>query len=198
MYELSGVETAAGYLRSVLKDIPDDPILLNKIAILYYRSGQIKNYDDLIKQLNRLPDGANDLNQYMMESSQREGRWDDFIFYANEYLKNDPGDLNVRIALAEVYYLKNDFKVAREHLNLAKQRLSTFPKINYYEARILLVEGKNDEALAAALVEAKENPNLEMAHVLVGEIYLLKEAYSMRLEISHIFVMRMTWTFFYD
>jgi predicted Zn-dependent protease len=175
LYELNGVETAAGYLRSVLKDIPDDPILLNKIAILYYRSGQIKNYDELIKQLNRLPDGANDLNQYMMESSQREGRWDDFIFYANEYLKNDPGDLNVRIALAEVYYLKNDFKVAREHLGLAKQRLSTFPKINYYEARILLVEGKKDEALAAALVEAKENPNLEMAHVLVGDIHLFKE-----------------------
>lgn len=175
LYELSGSETASGYLRSVLKDIPDDPILLNKIAILYFRSGQIKNYDDLIKQLNRLPDGANDLNQYMMEYSQREGRWDDFIFYANEFLKNDPGNLNIRIALAEAYYLKNDFKVAREHLNLAKQRMTTYPKINYYEARILLAEGNKEEALASALIEAKENPNLEMAHVLVGDLYLLKE-----------------------
>ena len=132
-------------MRSVLKEIPDDPILLNKIAIIYYRSGQIKNYDELVKQLNRLPEGANDLNQYMMESSQREGRWEDFIFYANEYLKNDPGDLNVRIALAEAYYLKNNFKVAKEHLNLAKQRMPTYPKINYYEARISLVEGKKEE-----------------------------------------------------
>jgi tetratricopeptide (TPR) repeat protein len=175
LYELSGPETAVGYLRSVLKDIPDDPILLNKIAILYYRSGQIKNYDDLIKQLSRLPDGANDLNQYMMETSQREGRWDDFIFYANEFLKNDPGSLIVRIAIAEAYYLKNDFKVAREHLNLAKQRMSTYPRINYYEAKILLAESKTEEALSAALIETKENPNLEMAHVLVGDLYYLKD-----------------------
>lgn len=175
LYELSGVETAVGYLRSMLKDIPDDPILLNKIAILYYRSGQIKNYDELVKQLNRLPEGANDLNQYMMETSQREGRWDEFIFYANEFLKNDPGDLNIRIALAEAYYFKNDFKVAREHLDLAKQRMPTYPKINYYEARILLAEEKKDQALKAALIETQENPNIEMAHILVGDLYLLKD-----------------------
>lgn len=178
LYEISGPETAAGYLRSVLKDIPDDPILLNKIAILYYRSGQIKNYDDLIKQLNILPDGANDLNQYMMESSQREGRWDDFIFYANEFLKNDPGNLLVRIALAEAYYLKNDFKVAKTHLNLAKQRMPTYPKINYYEARILLAEGKVDDAIAAATVEVNENPNLEIAHVLMGDLYFIKDNFN--------------------
>lgn len=175
LYELNDVETAVGYLRSVLKDIPDDPILLNKIAILYYRSGQIKNYDDLIKQLNRLPDGANDLNQYMIESSQREGRWDDFVFYANEFLKNEPGNLTLRIALAEAYYFKDDYKVAREHLNLAKQRMPTYPKINYYEARILSAEGKKEEALKSALLETKENPNLEMAQVLVGNLYMLQD-----------------------
>lgn len=175
LYETAGEESAVGYLRQVLKDMPDDPILLNKIAIIYYRSGQISSYDNLIKELKQLPDGANELNFYLMEVNQREGRWSDFITYASNYLKNDPGDLNVRVAVAEAYYLMNNFKLSRENLNLAKQRMKTFPKLNYYEARILLAEGKKDEALEAAKVEVYSNPFLEIGHVLLGDIYLLNE-----------------------
>ena len=175
LYELNGVEPAIGYLRQILKEIPDDPILLNKIAILYYRSGQIKVFDDLVKELKKLPDGANDLNLFLMESAQREGRMSDFIQYANEYLRNDPGDLNIRLALVEAYYSINNYPVAKEHLALAKQRMPTYPKINYFEAKIALAEGKKDDALTAILQETKENPNLEMAHILLGDLYNLKD-----------------------
>jgi len=177
LYDRDDPNTAVGYLRQILKDFPDNPKILNKIAIFYYRTGQIKNFEELKNKLQNIPQSGAELYLYLMESARKENRYDDFVGYGRDYLKKIPGDLTVRMALVEIYYLQNKFDKAREELLVVEERMETYPKVQYYLAKMLLAEGKKEFALKAANQEAKNHPLLEEAFVLVGDISRLMENY---------------------
>ena len=46
LYELESSDTAIGYLRDLLKEHPDNPKILADIAIYYYKSGQINDFEN--------------------------------------------------------------------------------------------------------------------------------------------------------
>ena len=74
LYELQGVETSIGYIRNLLKDFPGNKKLEAKIAIFYYRSGQLKYFENYKKKLEELTIPVPFYYEFMIEESKLEGK----------------------------------------------------------------------------------------------------------------------------
>src|SRR5690606_15065496 len=55
LYETEGTGSASGYLYAVLKDFPDNAKVLSAIGIYYFKSGQLKNFENIKEKLSALP-----------------------------------------------------------------------------------------------------------------------------------------------
>lgn len=177
LFDSEDPEVALGYLRQLLKDFPDHPIILNKIAIFYYRTGQIKNFESLKEEIKNTPEAGKELFLFLMKSSRKEARLQDFVTYALDYLKIYPGDLEIKLQLVAAYYELNKFDQAIQQLDLIDERVANYPKSNFFKAKIKVSQGDTAAALELAKSEVKNNPANESSYILLGDIYRLMEKF---------------------
>lgn len=169
LYE-QGTDISIGYLRGILKENPDQAKILGEIAINYYKSGQIKYFEDAMKKLSELPKRSSEVYEYLIRASMLEEKFEEVVKYSEECLKLDPGKLNIRMQLGEVLLGMKKYKEALKNFNLVKERLPSYPKMLFFVSKIWLAEGNTKKALEMAEEEIKMNPDIEDGYVLVGNI----------------------------
>ena len=177
LYELGSVETAIGHLRDILEKYPENPKILGEIATYYYRSGQIKDFKKYKIKVQNLLNKDLGFYEFLIKAAILEGDTDKAIEYSKELLKIKPGDLDIKIALGEYYYQKNDFENAIRELEEIKKNLPSYPKVNYFLAKIYIKKGKYQEALKFGKEEAKLNPSSGDGHYIIGEVSRLMQNY---------------------
>jgi tetratricopeptide (TPR) repeat protein len=179
LFELEGSETAVGYLQDLITENKDDPLLYGNIAIYYYKSGQVKQFEHYKGLLEKLPKRDSNFFKFMIESSELEGKNKNVIDFCKELLKINPGDIDTRMKLANFLSLEERYFEALEIYNSILERMPGYPLTNYYIGKIYLLQNKNKEALEAGKLEVKSNPTIYNGHFIVGEANRKLEEYSL-------------------
>lgn len=177
LYETEGTSSAIGYLYDVLKDFPDHPKLLSAIGIYYFKSGQLKNFENIKEKLSTLPDQDKSLYQFLIQSARLEENFDKVIEYSKKLLIIDPSDLEAEMFLGQVYMEKGNYKEALDIFNGVKDRLDTYPKLKYFMSKLYLLTDNTKKAIDLAKEEVKANPGVDEGYVLLGDIYRQEEDY---------------------
>ena len=171
LYERSDTDSALGYLRDVLDENKDHPKLLGDIAIYYYRSGQMKKFENYMKRVENLPTKDQTFYEFLIRAAKLDERNQDVIKYAKELIKVNPGDLETRMILGEYLYKEKQYPSAVKFFESIIERLEGFPRAHYYLSKIFLEMGKIDDSLKYAEKEIKHNPTLEFGYYMRAECY---------------------------
>jgi tetratricopeptide (TPR) repeat protein len=174
LYEMDDAETAIGYLRTLENDFVQHPMIWNQIAIYYYRSGQIKDFAELQQKMKLEGGDSGPLYKYLMSMALKENLSQEYIDYALEYLKQNPGDLNVRMGLVEQKIEQKKLDDAQKDLDYIAERVEFYPRLNYFRGKILIERGNNDAALDLLKKEVELFPDQENSKILLAQIYLTK------------------------
>ncbi len=170
IYEQNDPDTAIGYLRQQMDEFPNAPELEGEIAIYYYKSGQIKNFEESIKTLEKKFTRADKLYNFLIQSSALDHRANDVVKYSMQLIKVKPGDLKTRMLLVETLINLKRFDEALKFLGSIEERLPDYPKLLYYKSTIELARGNPAGAKELAMQEVKKNPGLVDGHILLGNI----------------------------
>lgn len=171
LYEVENSNAAIGYLYDVLKDFPDNTKILSEIGIYYYRSGQIKNYQNIKKKIKDLPGNSLVLYRFLLESAKLDDSYPEIIKHCRLVIQEDPGDLETRLYLAQILMELKKFKEAKEQLEEIEKRFKTYPRLAYFNARFYLLIKDTKTAIALGEKEIKSNPNVVDGYLLLGSIY---------------------------
>lgn len=175
LYEVETAASAIGYLYDVMKDFKDNPQILSEIGIYYYRSGQIKNYQNIKEKLTLLSEKDTTLYRFMIETAKLDDDFEKVVEFAYKVVQITPGDLATRIYLAEVLMGLRRFKEAKSQLDEIKKRFENYPRLSYFYAKFYLLINDIDQAIGLAEQERKENPGVVDGAILLGDIYKKKK-----------------------
>ncbi len=174
IYELSGERTAIGYLRNLLKENDDNPILLGDIAIFYYKSGQIKRFEEYKKKISQLKNKSPEFFRFLIKTALLEEKSDDLIGYSEKLLEIEPGDNEIRLKLGIAYMENKQYKKALESFNAVATRLKAYPTVYYHLAKVHLKMGNIEESLQMGKKEVEFNPRIYHGHYIIGEVHRLQ------------------------
>ena len=178
IYETENADTAIGYLRDVLETKVDDPYLIGEIAIHYQRSGKQKEFELYQKKFESLVKPTTNFYDHMMYVSRLNDNFDNIISYGNEYLKINPGAMEVRLTLGEAYMKKQMWKNALEMFVSVRDRLPSYPKVNYWIAKASLSLNDYKNAYKFAKDEIAFNPSNEHGYFILGETYKMEQKWA--------------------
>ena len=171
LYEVESARSAIGYLYDILKQFKDNVKILSEIGIYYYRSGEIKNYKNIKKKIQNLPGNAIELNRFLLEAAKLDGKYPEIVKRCRAVIAVDPGDLEVRLYLAQILMELKKFKESKTQLEEIEKRFSSFPRLSYFNARFFLLIKDTKTAIRLGEKEIKENPNVVDGYLLLGGIY---------------------------
>ncbi len=178
IYETENVDTAIGYLRDVLESKVDDPYLIGEIAIHYQRSGRLKEFEIYQKKFQSLVNPTTNFYDHMMYVSRINDNFDNIIYYGNEYLKINPGAMEIRLILGEAYMKKQMWKEALEMFMSVRERLPSYPKVNYWIAKASLSLQDFKNAYKFSKEEISYNPSNEHGYFILGETYKTQQKWA--------------------
>lgn len=177
LFEQDTTDTAIGYLRDAISEIGEDPKLLAKIAAFYYKSGQIKEFQNYYKRIQDMPRKDETFFEFLIYASRLEEKKDDYVNYSRELLRLNPGNLKARLDLGEFFYDNRRYTEAISEFEEIKDKLGSYPKVHYMLAKIYLATGDIKKAKEMALKELDLNPSLDSAHFIVGEVARTEKDY---------------------
>lgn len=183
IYEIDGTSEAIGYLLNVLVYFPDNARINGNIAIYYYKSGQQSQFEAIKSKLEKLPGKDPELYKFLIKAAKLDEKNEDVIKYSKELININPGDLQARLFLGQVYMELERYKEALLEFNEIKQRLDTYPKLQFYMSKLYLLTDNVKKATELAQNEVKANPSGIDGYILLGDIlrkekkYIQAEAY---------------------
>ncbi|MCO4793074.1 MAG: tetratricopeptide repeat protein [Bacteriovoracaceae bacterium] len=172
LYERSDIDAALGYLRDVLSENKDHPQILGEMAIYYYKSGQMKQFEEYKKRVENLVKKDQSFYEFLIKAAKLDERYKDVIKYARMLIKVNPGDLETRMTLGEYLFREKQYRSAIEIFLSITERLKSFPKTHYYLAKTYMAMGDAKKALEFAEEEVKLNPTLEFGYFVRAEANL--------------------------
>ena len=177
LYEQDGTDTAIGYLRDIISELGEDPILISRIATAYFKSGQIKEFEAAYKKVQNLSKKDEGFYEFLISAVKLEGRKDEFIQHSRDLLKLNPGNLRVRMELGELLYDEKKYNEAILEFTEIKTKLDSYPEVHYQLARVYLAQNNLPKAREMAEKELELNPGLDSAHFIMGEVLRLSQNY---------------------
>src|SRR5690606_23636638 len=104
IYETQDDRAAIGYLLDLLSEFGENPKLLGEIAIMYYRSGKIKDFMAYKEKLEKIPVKDSSLYQFLIKAALLDERYNDIPDYANELLRIEPGEIEAMMTAGRVLF----------------------------------------------------------------------------------------------
>ncbi|MBY0414371.1 MAG: tetratricopeptide repeat protein, partial [Bdellovibrionales bacterium] len=177
LYEQDGTDTAIGYLRDIITDLGEDPVLISAIATDYYKSGQVKEFQSYYKKVQSMPKKDEGFYEFLIAAAKLDGRKDEFIQYSRELLKQNPGNLRARMELGELLYEERRYDEAILEFLEVQSMLNSYPRVHFQLARVYLAKNDISKAKEMAQKELDLNPNLDAAHFIMGEVNRVNKEY---------------------
>ncbi len=172
LYEEETSNAAVGYLYDVLKDFPDNPQVLSEIGINYYKSGLIKKYKNIKDELLAIPEKSESLFIFLIESARLDDDIEKITEHSEELLYINPGNLKIRLQLAESYINLEKYKNAKLHLDKLSERHIAYPKLQFLYAKLYYMIKNNAKAKELVLKEIEFNPGVVDGYILYAKILL--------------------------
>lgn len=193
LYEKEDDQAAIGYLLGLEKDFGENPQIMGEIAILYYKSGKIKDFQDYKAKLEKLPTKDKALYEFLIKAAVLDERYSEVPRLVEELLKIEPGELEAMMTAGRVLFENDKYMEAALWFKRLWSRMPTYPKVLYYIARIKFVAGEIDDpvdaegkpllddngdkrlgALSLVKNDIKENGESDVALSFLAEIFARK------------------------
>lgn len=174
IHETQDATSAIGYLLSLDTEFPDNPEILSEVAILYYRNGQIKDFEEIKSRMEKLPGKDKTLYSFLIKAALLDEKYNDIPALAEKILEIEPGDLEAMMTAARVLFETGKLIDATKWFLRLQEKLPSYPKLRFYLARIRLLNKEHDKAIEILKEDLKENGETDDALALLGQIYFDK------------------------
>lgn len=171
IYETQDDQAAIGYLLEQLEEMGENPKLMAEIAIFFFRSGRVKDFQDYKKKLANLPTKEKSLYEFLIKAALLDERYSEVPELVEELLKIEPGDLENMMVAGKVLFESGKLVEAAHWFKRVKDKLPSYPQVQYYTARIKFLSGDLDGAFAEVNEDLKDNGETDDSLVFLGRIY---------------------------
>lgn len=174
IYETQDDQAAVGYLLGLLNDFGENPKVLAEIAIFYFRSGKVKDFQDYKAKLEKLPTRDKALYEFLIKAALLDERYSEVPILVEELIKIEPGDLESMMTAGKVLFESGKLVEAARWFVRIKEKLPSYPQVQYYGAKIKFLSGDVDGALAEVQEDLKSNGETDISLTFMGELYAHK------------------------
>jgi tetratricopeptide (TPR) repeat protein len=177
IYETQDDQAAIGYLLDAMNELGENPKLLSEVAILYYRAGKVKAFQDYKKKLESLPYKDKALYEFLIKAALIDERYTEIPVLVEQLLAIEPGDLESMMTAGRVLFEDGKLVEAAKWFKRVQDKLPSYPKVLYYIAKIKFLSGDLDGAMAEIKRDIKENGENDMDLVFMAQIHAKKEEF---------------------
>jgi tetratricopeptide (TPR) repeat protein len=177
IYETQDDLAAIGYLLSLKDDFGDHPKIMSEIAIFYYRSGKIKDFQDYKTKLEKDHSTDKALYEFLIKAALLDDRNKDIPPLVEKLVAIEPGDLESMMTAGRVLFEDGKLAEAAKWFKRVKDKLDSYPKVLYYMAKIDFLSGDLDGALKKIEENVKANGENDDDLVFMAQIYLAKDKF---------------------
>jgi tetratricopeptide (TPR) repeat protein len=175
LYETQDDLAAIGYLLSLREDFGENPKIMSEVAIFYYRSGKVKDFQDYKQKLERDHGTDKVLYEFLIKAALLDERFDEVPGLVEKLLAKEPGDLEQMMTTGRVLFERGKLPEAAKWFRRVKDKLPSYPKVLYYIAKIEFLTGDVDAALKKIEEDIKANGENDDDLVFMAQIYQVKE-----------------------
>ncbi len=169
LYEMQSADVAIGYLRSILDKNPDNPKILADIAIYYFRTGKIAEFESYKKRIEALRLRDESFYEFLVESARLRGNDEEVVSYSKELIRVNPGDLVSRMTLGGYLMRLGRYNEAIQEYGRIVDRLQSYPRAHYSIAKAYLALNNTVKAVEHAQREIDGNPEIDAGYYIMGE-----------------------------
>jgi tetratricopeptide (TPR) repeat protein len=177
IYETQDDMAAIGYLLSLQDEFGDNPKILSEIAIFYYRAGKVKDFQDYKAKLEKNHASDKSLYEFLIKAAMLDERYKDIPPLVEKLLAIEPGDLQSMMTAGKVLFENGKLVEAAKWFKRVEDKLPSYPKVLYYQAKIDYLAGDSGEAEKKILQNIKENGENDTDLVLLAQIKENKEEF---------------------
>lgn len=172
IYEVDGVKEAIGYLLSLPDVIKNTSLVMSKLLIFYYKIGDNKSYLLYKKDLENFNKKDEFLENFLLERSLLEERFEESLVYIDNILKLRPKRIDLYLVKSKIFFAQSKFEESLYFLNVLEEKFSLFPEIYLLKAKIYFQQNKYEESLVEIEKEEKFNSVQVETLYLKGSIFL--------------------------
>lgn len=174
VYELQDDQAAVGYLLGLLNEFGENPKILSEIAIFYYRSGKVKDFLAYKEKIEKLPFRDKALYEFLIKAALLDERYDEIPGLVEKLLQIEPGDIESMMTAGRVMYETGKLVEAAKWFKRIQEKLETYPKVQYYIAKIKYLNKEYDEAMADVKKDIAANGENDADLTLMAQIHVAK------------------------
>lgn len=174
VYEQQDDQAAIGYLLGLLNDFGENPKILSEIAIMYYRSGKIKDFESYKEKLEKMPTKDKALYEFLIRAALLDERYVEIPGLVEKLLTVEPGDTEAMMTAGRVLFENGKLVDAAKWFKRIQDRLDTYPKVQYYIAKIKFMSKDYDSALKEVEADLKANGDNDADLTLMAQIWVEK------------------------
>jgi predicted Zn-dependent protease len=175
VYETQDDQAAIGYLLGLQGDFGENPKFLGEMAIFYFRAGKVKDFQAYKKKLEQLPSKDKALYEFLIRAALLDERYNEIPELVEKLIEIEPGDLESMMTAGKVLFESEKLVEAAKWFERVRLKLPSYPKVQYYVARIKFLIGEYDEAMKEVEHDIADNGESDTSLVFIGDIYVQKK-----------------------
>lgn len=175
VYEQQDDQAAIGYLLGLLDEFGESPKILSEIAIFYYRAGRVKDFEAYKEKLEKMPTKDKALYQFLIRAALLDERFSEIPGLVENLLQIEPGDLESMMTAGRVLFEDGKLVEAAKWFRRIQDKLDTYPKVQYYIAKIKYLSKDYEGALKDVQADIKANGENDADLTLLGQIYTAQD-----------------------
>lgn len=174
IYEQQDDQAAVGYLLGLMNEFGENPKVLSEIAIMYYRSGKVKDFMAFKEKLEKMPIKDKSLYEFLIRAALLDERYAEIPGLVEQLIAIEPGETEAMMTAGRVLFESGKLVEAAMWFKRIQDRLDTYPKVRYYSAKIKFLSKNYDEALAEVEADIKSNGDNDADLTLMAQIWTEK------------------------
>lgn len=175
VYEQQDDQAAIGYLLGLLDEFGESPKILSEIAIFYYRAGKVKDFEAYKEKLEKMPTKDKALYEFLIRAALLDERFAEIPGLVENLLQIEPGSLEAMMTAGRVLYEDGKLVEAAKWFKRIQDKLDTYPKVQYYIAKIKFLSKDYEGALKDVEADIKANGENDADLTLMGQIYTAQD-----------------------
>jgi tetratricopeptide (TPR) repeat protein len=175
VYDTQDDQAAIGYLLSLQDEFGENAKVMSEIAILYFRSGKVKDYQDVRAKIEKLHSTDKALYEFLIKAALLDERHAEIPPLVEKLLTIEPGDLEAMMSAGRILFEDAKFVEAAKWFKRVQEKLPSYPKVLYYIAKIDFLSKDLDGAMKKIDQDIKENGENDADLVFKAQILTERE-----------------------
>jgi tetratricopeptide (TPR) repeat protein len=177
IYETQDDLAAIGYLLSLKEDFGEDPKIMSEIAIFYYRSGKVKDFEDYKNKLEKEHSTDKALYQFLIKAALLDDKTSDVPPLVEKLIAVEPGELEYMMTAGRVLFESGKIADAAKWFARVRSKMPSYPKVHYFMAKIDFLSNDLDSALKQIEEGMKANGENDDDLVLKAQVFQAREKF---------------------